>query len=258
MRIYILAVIMLLGLGGLLAKLWYVQIAQASYYASKIQDKSQVTVRIPAVRGEILDRNGIALVQNRPSFEVDFYLPAMVQAYRAHHKSAPTVEYRGNVHGMPKNLEEEDVRKIVNEAIMPRLEDLGIARDYNSNKLQMHYRNSRLVPYSYVQDLDFESMAKFSENNIGLPGVDVTVKPVRNYVYGSLAAHVLGYVGAEHDTDLEEKKKYNFYQPDVEGKAQLELYLNDVLKGTPGVKILQRNAKGVIEGEIGQIEPKQG
>ncbi|MEO6053871.1 MAG: penicillin-binding protein 2 [Chthoniobacterales bacterium] len=259
LKVYIFAGIILMGLSGLLFKLWYVQIAHGSDYIVKSNGKSQVTVRLPAVRGEILDKNGISLVQNRSSFEVDFYLPAMVQAYRALHKGVvPVVKYRQNVHDMPKEHGEADVQKIVNEAIMPRLEELGIAHDYNSHKLQMHYRNNTLVPYSYIQDLDFETMAKFSENNIGLPGVDVTVKPVRNYVYGAFAAHLLGYVGPEKRTDIEESKKYNFYQPDLQGQVNLELTLDDELKGTPGVKILQRNAKGVIEGEVGMVEPKQG
>ena len=44
--------------------------------------KASVTVRIPSVRGEIRDRNGVTLVGNRASYEVDFYLPDMVKGYR--------------------------------------------------------------------------------------------------------------------------------------------------------------------------------
>ena len=45
----------------------------------------EVTVRIPSVRGEIRDRNGITLVANRASYEVDFYLPDMVRGYGRQH-----------------------------------------------------------------------------------------------------------------------------------------------------------------------------
>ena len=45
-------------------------------------------MRIPSVRGEIRDRNGVTLVQNRASYEVDFYLPEMVKGYRAARRPA--------------------------------------------------------------------------------------------------------------------------------------------------------------------------
>lgn len=250
---------MLMGFSGLVFRLWYVQIARGAEYTARIGNRSQVSVRIPAVRGEILDRNGIKLVENRASFEVDFYLPDMVRAYRESKGSLPMVSYRGRVHNMPRDLKEADVVKIVSEEVIPRLEELGVAEDYNANALQIHYRTNQEVPYSYRQDLEFGQMAVFSEKNLGLPGVNVTVKPVRWYVYGSLAAHLLGYVGMPNDFDkLPDLKDFNFYEPDMEGKAQVELYLNEYLKGQPGARILQRNVKGVIEGEVNRKEPMQG
>ena len=258
-RLLLLGLIMLAALSGLVFRLWYVQIARGADYTARIGNRSQVSVRIPAVRGEILDRNGIKLVENRASFEVDFYLPDMVRAYRQSKGSVPMVTYRGRVHNMPKDLPEADVVKIVSEEVIPRLEELGVAEDYNANALQIHYRTNQEVPYSYRQDLDFGQMAVFSEKNLGLPGVNVTVKPVRWYVYGALAAHLLGYVGMPNDLDkLPDLKNFNFYEPDMEGKAQIELSFNEVLKGQPGARILQRNVKGVIEGEVSRREPVQG
>ena len=123
---------------------------------------------------------------------------------------------------MPKDLKEPDIVKIVNDGVVPRLDDLDLARDYNANQLQRHFRNNTEVPYSYIKDIDFKTMAKFSEHDVGLPGVDIAIKPVRSYVYGALAAHLLGYVGAPDDTNKEEAKKFTFYQGDVEGKSNVE------------------------------------
>ncbi|MEI6033335.1 MAG: penicillin-binding protein 2 [Verrucomicrobiae bacterium] len=258
-RILFLGFLMLAALGGITLRLWYVQIARGAEYTARIGNRSQVSVRIPAVRGEILDRNGVKLVENRASFEVDFYLPDMVRSYRESKGEVPTTTYRGRVHNMPRDLKEADVVKIVSEEIIPRLEELGVAEDFNANVLQIHYRNNREVPYSYRQDLGFEQMAVFSEKNLGLPGVNVTVKPVRWYAYGSLAAHLLGYVGMPNDLDkLPDIRNFNFYEPDMEGKAQIELFFNDALKGEPGARILQRNVKGIIEGEVSRREPVQG
>lgn len=259
-RFYFLALIVLLGASGLVVKLWYVQIARGAEYTSRTASTSKSTVRIPAVRGEILDRNGMPLVENRASVDVDFYLPDMVSAYRRVNKTVPSVSYRGTVNGMPKDLQTADIEKVVEEIIIPRLQDMNLASDYNSNKLKMHFRFNSEVPFNYRQDIDFPAMAAFSERNLDLPGVNVAVKPVRHYVYGSLAAHMLGYVGMPNDLDkLPDIKKFNFYDPDMEGKAQIELFMNDYLKGEPGVKILKRDAKGrFVRDDVRIIEPKQG
>jgi len=257
--IVFLAALMLLALAGIVFRLWYVQIARGAEYTAKIASGSRITVRIPAVRGEILDRNGIPLVQNRVSVDVDFYLPDMVRAYRQQNGSVPQLEDSIRVHGMLRETKINDIEKIVRETVIPELEKYSLAADYNSDRLKVHYKNNFEVPYNYRQDLDYEALAVFSERNLGLPGVKVTTKPVRQYVYGALGAHFLGYVGMPNDLDkLPDITKFNFYDPDMEGKAQIELFLNDYLKGTPGVRILQRNAKGVIEGETGVTEAKQG
>ncbi|MFZ4483780.1 MAG: penicillin-binding protein 2 [Chthoniobacterales bacterium] len=257
-RIAVLAAIALAGFGLLVSRLWYVQVARGAEYTARIRNNSQVTVRLPAVRGEILDRAGIPLAQNRASNAVEFYLPDMVRDYRVRFGTVPRHTYRTTVQGMMVDKTEPDIVKIINETVIPRLAELGLARDYNANQLRQHFRNNTEVPFTYIEDLDFETMAKFAENDIGLAGVNVTVRPVRRYVYGALAAHLLGYVGAPAEIDKEEAANFNFYQPDTEGKSQIELALNEDLRGTAGSRILQRNAKGVIEGEIGLQPPKQG
>ncbi len=260
-RILTLAIITVGLFGGIVAKLWWIQIARGEEYTAKVRGRSQVTVRLPAVRGEIMDRNGVPLVENRKSFEVDFYLPDIVRAYRKEHGRAPLRDEKRRivVRGMAEERDEIDIVEIVNETIIPRLRELNLEENYNAERLQVHYRNDTLVPFNYSQDLDFETMAKFLESNVGLPGIKADVKPVRYYPYKSLAAHILGYVGAERDVDKEEAAKFNFYQPDIEGKAQIEKAMNQYLRGKAGSRILQRDAKGQIleEGEE-LVEPVQG
>ncbi len=261
-RILFLGVIMLVGLGGIAAKLWWVQVARGAEYTARIQGKSQVSVRLPAVRGEIMDRNGIPLAQNKASFEVDFYLPDIVRAYRAEHGSLPLREdsyYHKDRRGNLVEKKEPDIPLIVNETIIPRLADLGLEENYNAERLQVRYRNEPLIPYTYRQNLDFDTMARFLEHNVGLPGLKAEVKPVRSYPYGALAAHLLGYVGAPRNVDAEEAKKFNFYQPDVVGLTQIEKTMDHHLRGEAGSRILQRDAKGqILEEEVELVEPKQG
>ena len=258
LRIQFLGVLMLLGMGALGLRLWWIQVAHGAEWTAQIRGSSRATVRIPSVRGEIRDRNGLTLVQNRASYEVDFYLPEMVKGYRERFGSPPVSEHRAIINGMPKDVKEPDIIRIVNDGVVPRLNDLDLARDYNAGQLQRHYRNETEVPYSYIKDIDFPTMAKFSEHDVGLPGVDIAIKPVRSYVYGALAAHLLGYVGPPDDTNKEEASKYTFYQGDVEGKSNVEKAMDDYLRGQPGVRYLRRNAKGVIDGVLREDPPKQG
>src|SRR5881227_2493832 len=257
-RLQFLALLILTGLAALVGRLWLVQVAHGPEWTAMIRGSSEATVRIPSVRGEIRDRNGITLVQNRASYAVDFYLPEMVKGYRERVGPPPLTEYRTPINGMPKDLKEPDIVKIVNTGIVPRLDDLDLARDYNSVQLQRHFRTNTEVPYSYLKDIDFETMAKFSEHDVGLPGVDITIKPVRSYVYGALASHLLGYVGPPDDTNKEEAKKFTFYQADVEGKSNVEKAMDEYLKGKPGIRYMRRNAKGQIDGVLREVPPTAG
>ncbi|HEX4664993.1 MAG TPA: penicillin-binding protein 2 [Chthoniobacterales bacterium] len=258
LRIQFLGLCMLLGLSLLLFRLWWVQVARGYEWTARIQSSSEATVRIPSIRGEIRDRNGVPLVQNRASYAVDFYLPEMVKGYRQRYGRPPETQYRATISGMPKDMKEPDIVRIVNDGVVPRLEDLDLARNYNANQLQRHYRNNTEVPYSYIKDIDFATMAKFSEHDVGLPGVDIAIKPVRSYVYGALASHILGYVGAPDDTNTEEARKYTFYQGDVVGKSNVEKTMDQYLRGQPGIRVMRRNAKGTIDGVVREEPPKQG
>src|ERR1700693_277429 len=258
LRIQFVGLLMLLGMAALGLRLWWIQVAHGAEWTAQIRGSSQATVRLPSVRGEIKDRNGLTLVGNRASYEVDFYLPEMVKGYKERFGTPPMATFRATIGGMPKDQKEPDIIKIVNDGIVPRLNDLDLARDYNAAKLQRHFRNDTEVPFSYVKDLDFPTLAKFSEHDVGLPGVDIAIKPVRSYVYGALAAHILGYVGMPDDIDKEEASKFTFYQQDVEGKSNIEKTMDEYLGVKPGVRYLRKNAKGTIEGVLREDPPQQG
>ena len=251
-RIRIVGFFFLLGISALIARLWYVQVVDNNFYKQKIRGSGEVTVRIPSVRGEIRDKNGLALVRNRPSFSVDFLLDDMVKGYKEAFGAAklPRLKHVYTVAGVYKEAEEPDVAKIIHETVLPRLEQLGLKDDINDKQLQKHYRTDTLVPFTYLEDISYGDMAKLTEHDLGLPGVDVpSLRAVREYPFGALAAHVLGYVGAPKDVDEDEAKKFTYYQPDVDGINNIELTMNKWLKGEPGTRYVKKNAKGVIEGD---------
>src|SRR4029453_5225632 len=184
LKIQMVGLLMLLGMAALGFKLWWIQVAHGTEWTAQIRGSSQVTVRIPSVRGEIKDRNGLTLVSNRASYEVDFYLPDMVRGYKQMYpdKKIPNVTYRGTVRNMARDKSEADIVTIVNDAVQPRLQRLDLAVSINAKDLQRHYRNDTLVPFTYREELDPETLARFSEHDVGLSGVELAIRPVRRDV----------------------------------------------------------------------------
>src|SRR2546427_10875130 len=70
-RIQFLALLMLLGMGTIGLKLWWIQVAHGAELNAQLRGSSQATVRIPSVHGEINDRNGVTLVLTRDSYDGD-------------------------------------------------------------------------------------------------------------------------------------------------------------------------------------------
>src|SRR4051794_11442450 len=75
------AVAILCGLLVLAAGLWWVQIVSAKDYQANLEMQSFRTVRIPAVRGKILDRKGAVLAENRPTYNISLYLDELRKSF---------------------------------------------------------------------------------------------------------------------------------------------------------------------------------
>ena len=82
-QLRLLAVVLTGGLSVLLAGLWWVQVVSARKYESHLETQSYRTVRIPAVRGKILDRNGRVLAENQPRYNLSLYLDDLRKPFDA-------------------------------------------------------------------------------------------------------------------------------------------------------------------------------
>lgn len=261
LRLYFLATVVLLGFGLLTMRLYEIQIVQGKKYENKLPGGSEVSVRIPGVRGEIKDRNGITLVQNVANYEVNLDLKEIVSNYKKSHDSVPLHTFFPIVRGQPQERKEVDVVEIVKQSVLPGLAALGLAADFNSNQLRRHFRTTTgLVPYTYRRDLKFEEFAIFAEHNLDIPGVTVSAKASRDYRFDSLAGHILGYVNLP-DIKLvpqQEQKKYNHYVGDDYGVYGIEKTMNHYLRGKPGKRVLERDEKRKIVGESSYTPPQPG
>src|ERR1700739_2774332 len=112
-EIWVLGGVILICMLAVCVRLWWVQVRLADYYRSKIKGASQVTVRLPAVRGEIRDRNGVSLVTNRVTYDVDFYFPDFVNGSREKYGEGTKKEdLQNESNGMLHNRREPDIVQI--------------------------------------------------------------------------------------------------------------------------------------------------
>src|SRR5208337_529226 len=81
-QLRLLATLVLGGILILLAGLWWVQVVSSRHYQDNLEKQSLRVVRIPAVRGKILDRDGQPLAENQPQFDIALYLEELSPDYQ--------------------------------------------------------------------------------------------------------------------------------------------------------------------------------
>ncbi len=261
LRLYLLTILVLAGFGMLLHRLYEFQVERRDEFQRLVPGNRTVTVREPGIRGEITDRNGVTLARNTRSYEVTFNLEEIFRAYTAQHREMPTLERVTSEGGMPRIQRERDIVAIVNHWTIRRLDELGLARDYSARALRTHFlTHGGLVPFTYRGDLSYEEFAKFAEHNLDLPGVDLTIRPNREYPYGTLASHVLGSLTqwARGDVPEAARREFDHYVGDDRGMGGVEATMDDILRGPEGRRSIIRDEKGQTVGMYDYVKPGVG
>lgn len=252
LRLYLLTAIILVGTGSLLSRLYNYQIEQQNYFKKLIPGETTVSVRVPGVRGTIVDRNGELLAKNVRNYELVLNLEEIHNEWeRQHSEQRPGRRQPGMA--VPTAERAREIVKIVRNVIVPRLKEHGIEVSYSSAALQSHYvTHGGLVPFTFPVDLDYDQFARLAEHSLEMAGVYVTVRPRREYPYGTLACHILGYLKQWEKGDVPEEaqEQFDHYLGDAVGFAGIEATMDEHLRGAPGRRILRKNEKGRIVGEV--------
>lgn len=261
-RLYFLAVLVMAGFSLLVYRLYRIQVTEYTTWAARVPGSKFESVRIPGIRGEIKDRNGLTLVDSTPTYELQFDLREIVAAYLKTHKKLPEYTWeRFDSYGQKEIKTETDIIAVVEATVFPGLQEQGLLADYSTSAMRVHYRSTRgVVPFTFRRDLSFKEFARFAENNIGIPGVTVTRAGRRRYLYDSLACHILGYMNlADPDqVPAERKQGFNYYVGDDYGVMGVEKTMDHYLQGKPGKLILERDEKNKFVGEVSRTDPEPG
>ncbi len=209
----------------LLMRLWHLQILSSDTYREKSENNRLRFVPVAASRGAILDRNGKVLVSNRPSFSL-----AVVP--------------------------QEVVDK---ESLLTQLSILlTLDRAEMSERWEKNMGRAKYYPIVLASNITRDQVEIVEENRLRLPGVEIEMKPVREYTNGVLGAHLLGYIGEVSEKELVQKG-YEEYNPgDYIGKNGIERALENELHGNDGGKQLEVDARGRVLRTISETYPSVG
>lgn len=205
-------------------RLAQLQLVEGKYNRLQAEDNRVRFVPIPADRGNIFDRNGKLLATNRLTRAV--YLWPRQQSPEQWYASAQRL---GKILG----LEPQEILK--------KLEEAGFASS---------------LPVRITRDLsptEFIGLAEFAGQ---MPGLEIRGEAARNYPNGSLAAHMLGYIGEATADDLKDHPDYPMGM--LLGKMGLERTINTVLQGKWGNRLIEVDAAGKERRILGYQSPMGG
>ncbi|WP_207260912.1 penicillin-binding protein 2 [Desulfovibrio sp. Huiquan2017] len=203
--------VLILGLFCLFAvRLWYLQIHRGEEYQVKALENQLRQESIPSPRGLIRDRNGDLLAVNEPAYALGII-----------REDCP------------------DVDRLVHQIAT------WTGKDYFELKTLYNKNRKRVKPFEpliIVPDLTFAQLAVVETNKLRWPGLEIQFRPRRLYRYGTLLAHVLGYVAEADEEDL--NKRPELALGDYVGKQGIELMLEDRMRGIKGRTQYQVDVNG--------------
>ncbi len=226
-RLRILAVIALSMFAALTARLWFLQVLSGEEAAAVAETNILREIRVPALRGNILDVEGRTLVGNRLTTMVTINRRELEEAELTEDERLEMLtEIAVEVNRSGLLLKVTDIESALSDPSFTRYDDIPIATD-----------------------VDEELLIYFGERPEKFPGVKVVDSTVRSYLYGDLAGHVLGWVGPINDREYETRrpppnKAYGIR--DEIGKAGIELMFEDDLRGVAGRRVVEVDRLGQI------------
>lgn len=195
------------------------------------KDARTITLKIPAPRGQIVDRDGKPLAQNQVAYQVGLQFRQFENADRAF-----VLQWARSRLDLLRTLVKNVTAK-------------------TDDELYDHYKDRRWLPLLVTGQLG-EKEARALESKL-TPGLILNPLYRRYYPQGEMAAHIIGYSGSVGKLPT---GPINFNEPlweESEGRAGLEKLFNTELTGEPGVKklLFDENGNKLLEEQVKRPRP---
>lgn len=209
----------------LLARLYYLQVVKGAEFRRLSENNCVRLQSIPPPRGLIFDRNGVLVVDNRPSFNVSIVLEHAKNPKRAVLKLA-------------------EFLKVAPDTLLAKLDE---ARGWPSFK-----------PIVLRRDLSRDAVAVIEAHKLDLPGIVITVEPMRHYVEGEAVSHLIGYLSEISEEELKSGHFPDNRIGDFIGKFGVEKAYESYFHGKRGRRQVQVNALGQVTSILKTVEAVPG
>ena len=240
-RVFIVYAIIIAVVGGLISRLVSLQVFDGATWVNQATTNYTLRISDPASRGIIYDRNGYILARNIASYNVTI-TPASLPDDTADIQNI----YRelSALIDVPVNEGDVEYAKLFGECVPGP----GIA--------QLVELGDSLAPYTPVRikcNIDEELARVIREKIVDWPGVDIEIDPIRDYPTGSLTANLIGFLGPIYDTVAQDYEDRGFVtNRDKIGYAAVEQSMDDILLGTNGLRVVQKDVAGQV---LRNLEP---
>ena len=230
LRLLVAFILIIIFFSILLARFFYLQVTQHNEFSGQASNNRITLIPTPPVRGEIVDINGVPLAKNYPVFSLEV-IPSRIEGKM------------------------EDVIEALKKYVDITPTDLKRFKKYRES-----YRKFENIPLKLR--LTDEEAARLSVHLREFKGVEVNSRTFREYPYGKLTSHFLGYIGRISDKDkemLEEEGLTALYRGSTHiGKSGLEKYYEHQLHGVPGYQEVEKDAYGNIVRVLKNVPSKMG
>jgi penicillin-binding protein 2 len=190
------------------------------------------SLAIPAPRGQITDRNGVPLAQNRVSYNLSVVFPT------------------------PFEFTDRQVVDFVNRQVASARGLMAKPPSFSEEAAIQHYRNRGVIPFDIANDLSPDDIQKLQGKLP--PALTLRATYVRLYPQGQVAGQVIGYTGRKSRESTRVLQNNESLWPDSEGREGLEQTFDDQLRGKPGQLTLTFDKDGNKTGERISTQPEPG
>ncbi len=209
----------------LLSSLFYVQVLSQSHFIQLASKNRIRRVLVEAPRGQILDRNGNILAENRARFDLVLIREELPK------EKGEYVEFLSKILNFPQ----KEIWKTLQTTVF------------------LPYK-----PALLMRDVDLSLVARVEERQRELPGIHVQVEPGRFYHLGNSASHIIGAIGKIPQEEAEVWKEKGIQLEESIGRSGIERALDEHLRGVVGGQQVQVNNRGYLDEVIGSKDPIPG
>ncbi len=217
--------IIFLSMAVLVSRLSYLQLMNGKKFSELSQRNSVRIVPLQAPRGKILDRNGRLLAGVRPCFNICVVRKDVKNMESLLGKLLPLLNE-------PESTVRVRVRQMLNQPAY--------------------------LPAVIKRGADWDEISRIEARLSELPGVVIDVTPGRKYPYGSIAPHLLGYLGELSQEDMDSGRFASAAPGDLVGKYGIEARYQAELAGRKGERTLEVDSRMMLKRVISERKPVPG